>query len=976
MSAARWFIIAVGLSLGATAPSLAGEQQPGNADEQRRKEAKTADAQAADPDEALLRAAKVGTSDEALLQFVRDRVSAQEQTGTIDRLIRQLASESLEEREEASAKLTAMDLAARPALLKAMNDPDAEVKQRAKHCLARIEWQRRASVMLAVVRRVLTRHPAGTIEALLRYLPYAQDEEVEEEVYFSIDRLAASAGKLDRALVASLKDTAPARRALAACIAGRMGNPEQRAAVKKLLTDDDATVRLRAAQGLLAGKDKAAVPALISLLDQPSAALAWQAEELLRWVAGQESPAPTVGSATPVARRTCREAWEGWWRANGAQLDLAKEDPDQCRPGLLLVWRNVAPNKPGGQVWLYGCDGVPRCKLTGLPEPGEVYFLPEGHILTSTGRRVTERDLEGKVVWEWCEPNEFLLAFRRVSSGNTLLVSCNAGTLDPTWQVREVAPDSREALRSDHKIEGFIGQSWLMPGGRLFIERYKWLPEPIGIWELDLTFGAKTQKTKSVLKDILDGAQIRHIEPLRADHLLLAHDKGATEIDASGRTVWKSALPLKRGSVYATRLHNGDTLVHDRTVGVEGLFIQETRDGKLVWELLTDGQRARECLSLVRLGFEAPRSADWRVDSVASRMRQLRHKNPRIRARAVSELVRLGPQAADAIPALIEAFDDPAPEVSRDLSYALGGIGPKLMPHLVKALKDPRPRVRAGAAASLSSFRDDPDASVPLLINALRDDSWLVRSEAARSLEVYGPKTQAAVPALIKALKDENRQVAGFAASALCQTRPRAPDAVPALIEAAKLRPEGPDDALRLWALNALGTIGPGAKEAVPFLTEALKSKEFASKRHVVAFALGGIGSAAEPAVPTLLDMLKNERDLGDRRTAVCALGMVGTGAKAAIPALAAALKRETAALNSYDDDFREQVDDFREQVAVALGKMGPAAKEAVPALIEALKVDKRIESGRPAQVRERVRIAVAVSLGRLGRTPRLRSLR
>src|SRR5437588_614184 len=66
-------------------------------------------------------------------------------------------------------------------------------------------------------------------------------------------------GKLDPALAAALDDREPARRAAAALVLGRYGTSEQRAAVRRLLTDREAKVRLRAAQGLLAARDGTAL---------------------------------------------------------------------------------------------------------------------------------------------------------------------------------------------------------------------------------------------------------------------------------------------------------------------------------------------------------------------------------------------------------------------------------------------------------------------------------------------------------------------------------------------------------------------------------------------------------------------------------------------------------------------------------------------------------------------------------------------
>src|SRR5213075_2670972 len=82
----------------------------------------------------------------------------------------------------------------------------------------------------------------------------------------------------------------PGRRQIAACLVGRHGTSEQREQVRKLLAEADPLLRLRAAQGLLAGRQKDALPTLIDLLVDTPRDVAWQAEELLCYAAGPDSP--------------------------------------------------------------------------------------------------------------------------------------------------------------------------------------------------------------------------------------------------------------------------------------------------------------------------------------------------------------------------------------------------------------------------------------------------------------------------------------------------------------------------------------------------------------------------------------------------------------------------------------------------------------------------------------------------------------
>src|SRR5207253_7355495 len=110
-------------------------------------------------------------------------------------------------------------------------------------------------------------------------------------------------------------------------LVGRSGTSEQQLAVRPLLTDAETKVRLRAAQGLLAGKDKTAVPTLVTLLSDGAANVAEQAEDMLVTMSQGKGPQLGLGS-DDAARRRCRNAWEAWWKTNQARTDLTKMDLD------------------------------------------------------------------------------------------------------------------------------------------------------------------------------------------------------------------------------------------------------------------------------------------------------------------------------------------------------------------------------------------------------------------------------------------------------------------------------------------------------------------------------------------------------------------------------------------------------------------------------------------------------------------------
>src|SRR5205823_300575 len=121
-------------------------------------------------------------------------------------------------------------------------------------------------------------------------LPFNESEVIEEETLKALAALGVTDGRVDPALIESLRDSAPARRSAAAYVLARAG-AANREAVRGLLVDPDPRVRLRSARGLAAVQDRSAVPVLIDLLGEGPLPVAWQAEELLYRIAGDKAPA-------------------------------------------------------------------------------------------------------------------------------------------------------------------------------------------------------------------------------------------------------------------------------------------------------------------------------------------------------------------------------------------------------------------------------------------------------------------------------------------------------------------------------------------------------------------------------------------------------------------------------------------------------------------------------------------------------------
>ena len=200
---------------------------------------------------------------------------------------------------------------------------------------------------------------------MLAYLPHASWGEAEDETWRALEGLAGAPGNLHPLLAEALHDKLPPRRALAACLAARLGTPKQKDEVRKLLTDPAPRVRLRAAQGFLTAGDNCGVPTLIDLLETASVDIAWQAEELLHWLAEQRAPIQVVGVGTTEQRRLTIAAWRAWYEKQGSGLNVAQRLKEPRRPGLYFVYEmhtSRGTADPGEPVALgvYGGDGIPR----------------------------------------------------------------------------------------------------------------------------------------------------------------------------------------------------------------------------------------------------------------------------------------------------------------------------------------------------------------------------------------------------------------------------------------------------------------------------------------------------------------------------------------------------------------------------------------------------------------------------------------
>jgi HEAT repeat protein len=274
-------------------------------------------------DERTLHNAGLPVDVPSLLAFFHARAHTEAEGERLRQLIRQFTTGTREERGPATAELLGLGPLALPVLRKAANDLDhPEAAARASRCLPWLEGASSYKLLIAAAHTIARRKPDGAAEALLTYLPFAEDPDVIAAINAALATVAAAPdGKADPAILRGLADPVGVRRAAAGVALCRADPPDQAPAARRLLTDPSSGVRLRAALALAEAHDAEAIPILIDLLLELPLDERKRVEAFLTQLAGEWAPVLPPQSEDKIARRIRRDAWAAWWRnADGPSL--------------------------------------------------------------------------------------------------------------------------------------------------------------------------------------------------------------------------------------------------------------------------------------------------------------------------------------------------------------------------------------------------------------------------------------------------------------------------------------------------------------------------------------------------------------------------------------------------------------------------------------------------------------------------------
>jgi HEAT repeat protein len=485
-----------------------------------------------------------GIEDAAVLEEFRKRTLNEGDREKCLELIGKLGDDAFKVRAKATDDLRAMGVGIVPLLRQFANDDDPEVGRRVRDCLEELDKDKTATLPANLPRLVAVRKPAGAAEALIRFVPFAEDDFTRTEIQNAMNLVAYMDGKPDPVLARHLDDKSPHRRAAAAVALCQGPLGDNLAAVKKLLDDKDPYVRMQTALSLAGARHREAVPVLIALVEELPEGKAYSVDDYLTRLAGDKKPAGLPEGDAQRAKR--REMWDAWWKEKGDQVTLVDRNPPLLAERFLGYTLMVQPQNQ--QVQELGADGKVRWTIAGLQNPTDAHMLRGERVLIveNGSQTVSERNLRGDVLWKKQVQNIWPFSAQRLSNGNTLVVGNNG--------IVEVDRSGKEVFTFNRQFNDIMSAGKTRMGQYVFVTRQQVITLDNAGKEVKNLNLNQTQ-IHSNCNDVLPNGNVLVVGSAIVGGVWT---QKAMEFDTTGKVVWEAPVVQP---IAVARLPNGNTVV-------------------------------------------------------------------------------------------------------------------------------------------------------------------------------------------------------------------------------------------------------------------------------------------------------------------------------------------------------------------------------------------------------------------------------
>jgi HEAT repeat protein len=493
-----------------------------------------------------------------LLEELQNRTLSDEERARALEALGKLSDASAEVRAKAAENLIAIGPRAASLLRQTLDNSDGKHLDAVRQCLAALERDTNTPMAEVVPRLIALRRPEGAVEAMLAYLPFAENDTLANTIAHLLATTGVRDGKADAALVRALEDKIPARRAAAAIALCQGGADDERPAVQKLLKDPDPIVRLRAALALAQRGEKEAVPALIADLADLPLDRVWEAEEALTTLAGDAGPNERV-TADKASRTAAVDAWKTWWKKEEKNVDLAKLNAVERGNGNFLI-----SEMQGNRILEVDRSGRIRWQLQGPQWPWDAVVCRNGNVFStnSNNNQISMWTKQGKMLWQ--KNINQPLCCQQLRNGNLFVVG-RQGYFEFDVNGKE--------LSSHIHNQGWIVDGIKFPNGHVALMTQQ------GQYT---RFDAAGKQVKSYQVQMNNGVPI-YAEILPGDRVVASINTGrVVEYDDKGQSVWDVTV---NSPVYPHRLPNGHTLVAQSNLSQ---MVEIDQKGKVVAEKKLD----------------------------------------------------------------------------------------------------------------------------------------------------------------------------------------------------------------------------------------------------------------------------------------------------------------------------------------------------------------------------------------------------